>query len=80
MHNAAKNKHNVKSFDSKTKWMKFLIKGAELLKKYTNIWIKVSIDIKIELDFKPIYIKSFWKPKYTVIKLQTFIAKNVNTI
>ena len=60
--------------------MKFLIKGAELLKKYSNIWIKVSIDIKIELDFKPIYIKSFRKPKYTAIKLQTFIAKNVNTI
>ena len=35
----------VKSYDGENKWMNFLIKDAEFLKEYTDIWIKVSNSI-----------------------------------
>ena len=35
----------VKSYDSKTKWIYFLIEDDKLFKKY-DIWNKVSISIK----------------------------------
>ena len=41
---------------AKTKWMNFLIKDVKLLKKYTDIWIKVSNSIKKGLDWEPAYI------------------------
>ena len=36
---------NVKSSDGQTKLMYFVIEGGNLLKKYSNIWDKVSVDI-----------------------------------
>ena len=36
----------IKSYDGETKWMNFLIEDVEFLKKYTDIWIKVSNSIK----------------------------------
>ena len=44
----------VKSYDVETKWMNFLIKDAELLKKHIDILVKVSNSIIKELDCKPI--------------------------
>ena len=41
----------------------FFIKDAELLTKYTDIWIKVNDSIKKELNWKPVNIKIFLKPK-----------------
>ena len=49
----------VKSYDGETKWINILIKDDELLKKYTDIWIKVSNCIKREHDCGPIYQKIF---------------------
>ena len=40
----------VKNYDGKSKWMSFLIKDDELLKKYNHIWNKVSNCVKKELD------------------------------
>ena len=36
----------VKGFDGETKWIHFLIKDDELLKKYNDIWNKVSNSMK----------------------------------
>ena len=36
----------VKIYDDETKWMHFLVKGDELLKKYNDIWNKVSNNIE----------------------------------
>ena len=36
----------VKSYDGGTKWMYFLIDDDQLLKKYNDIWNKVSKSIK----------------------------------
>ena len=36
----------VKDYDGKTKWMYFLIKDDNLLKKYNTICDKLSADIK----------------------------------
>ena len=38
------------------KRMNFLIKNAEYLEKYTDIWIKANNIIKKENDCQPIYI------------------------
>ena len=53
----------VKSYDGHTKWMYFLIKDDDLLKRYNTIWDKVSTDIKKELDREHVYKKNFWKLK-----------------
>ena len=37
----------------------FLIEDDDLLKKYNNIWNKVSADIKKEFDDKPVINKTF---------------------
>ena len=39
----------VKTYDSKTKWMNFLIEHGHLLKKYNNIQNRVSNNTKKEL-------------------------------
>ena len=44
----------VKRYAGETKWMYFFIEDDELLKKYNNIWNKVSNSIKKELHCKPI--------------------------
>ena len=36
----------VKSYDGKTKWMNLFVKDDDLLKKYNDIWNKVSNSIK----------------------------------
>ena len=55
----------VKNYDGKSKWMSFLIKNDELLKKYNHIWNKVSNCVKKELDWGPAYRASlFFKPEY----------------
>ena len=46
----------LKSSDAETKWMNFLIKNAEYLEKYTDIWIKVNKIIKKEFDCQPVHI------------------------
>ena len=43
--------------------MYFLIENDDLLQKYNNIWGKVSVDIKKELDSKPVYNKKILKTK-----------------
>ena len=37
---------NVKRYDGETKWIYFLIKDDECLKKYSDVWTKVSNSIK----------------------------------
>ena len=53
----------VKSCYGQTKWMYFLIEDNDLLKKYINIWDKVSADIKKEFYSKPVYNKTFLETK-----------------
>ena len=45
-----KTKAYLKSCNGQTKWMYFLIENDDLLKKYNNIWNKLSTDIKKEFD------------------------------
>ena len=52
----------VESYGGQTKRMYFLIEDDDLLKKYNNIWDKVSADIKI-IWKEPIYKKEFLKTK-----------------
>ena len=40
----------VKFYNDGTKWMNFLIKDDDLLRKYNDIWNKVSSNIKKELN------------------------------
>ena len=51
----------VKHCDGETKWINFLIKDDDLLKKYISN--KVSNSIKKELDCKLIFKKHFLKTK-----------------
>ena len=53
----------VKSYDSKTKWMSFLTEDDELVRKYKDIWKRVSNNIKTEFDSEPIYKKKFLNTK-----------------
>ena len=53
----------VKSYDGQTKLMYFFIEDDGLLKKYINIWNKVSADIEKEFDSEPVYNKEFLKTK-----------------
>ena len=50
----------VKSYDDKTKWTFFMIIDAELMKKYTDVSIKVSNSIEIVVYCKTIYIIIFF--------------------
>ena len=45
----------VKIYDDETKWMHFLVKDDELLKKYNDIWNKVSNNIEKKIDSELIY-------------------------
>ena len=49
----------VNNYDSETKWLIFLIKNDDLLKKYNNIWNKVRNSIKKSLTANPSIIKIF---------------------
>ena len=53
----------VKRYDRQTKWMHFLIKDDDLLKKCNTNWDKVSADIKKEFDNELVYNKTFLKTK-----------------
>ena len=46
----------VKLYDGQSKWINFLIKDDDLLKKYNDIWNKVSNSIKKEYDWKKLNI------------------------
>ena len=46
-----------------TKWMYFLIKDDNLLKKCNSIWDEVSADIEKEFDSEPVYNKKYLKIK-----------------
>ena len=72
----------LKSYDSKTKWIYFLIEDDKLLGKYNTIWEKVSADIKKEVDSKPVYIFFFCKPKQNLmaINLEIFTMKKFEKI
>ena len=58
----------VKSFMVKLNGCIFLIKDAESLKKYTDIWIKVSNSVKKVLDCKPISIKKSFENHNKVLQ------------
>ena len=66
-----------KNFD-KTKCISFLIKDEKLLKKYNEIWKKVSKIIEKEFGSKPAYNEKYIKTKiiekstqiFTIIKYQ----------
>ena len=46
----------VKSYDGgATKWMRFLIQYEELLRKYDDVWNKVSNSMKKEFDSEPTF-------------------------
>ena len=53
----------VKGYDGETKWIYFLIEDDELIKKYSEIWIKINISIKKESANEPIYNKKLLKTK-----------------
>ena len=44
----------VKRYDGQTKWIYFLIEDDDVLKKYNNIWNKISANIKKEFDRAPV--------------------------
>ena len=46
-----------------TKYMSFLIKDDELLKKYNKIWEKVKNGIKKSFDIKLVYNEKYLKGK-----------------
>ena len=51
-----------KKFDE-TKNMLFLIKDNKLLEKYTEIYDRVSNNIKKRIDTAPVYNENYWKTK-----------------
>ena len=61
-----------RDFDE-TKYMSFLIKNDELLKKYNKIWDKVSNFMKKGFDSEPVY-----KDKYLKTKMKSYEGK-INT-
>ena len=64
----------VQHFDSK-KAISFKVNDNRLLKKYTEIWGKVSILMNIEFDSEPVYIDN---DKYIKAKIKSYVDK-VNT-
>ena len=63
-----------KVFDE-TKYMRFLIKGDELLEKYNEIWEKLKNIIKKEFGGEPIY-----NEKYLKAKIKSYHGKIKNQI
>ena len=57
--------------------MHFFIEDDDLLKKYNNIYHKVSVDINKEFDSEPIYNKEFSKTEIKLHddELQIFMIK-----
>ena len=53
----------VKGYEGEESSMKFLIKDDDLLKKYNDIWNKVSYSIQQKLNCKPIYNKKVLETK-----------------
>ena len=53
----------VKCYDDEAKWMICLIKYDDLLKKYNDIWNKVSKILKKNVILNPSTIKCFKKQK-----------------
>ena len=49
----------VKSYDGEIRWVNFLTGDDDLLKKYTDIWIKDSNGIKANFIANPSRLKSF---------------------
>ena len=45
----------IKMYDGQTKWMYFFIEDDDSLEEYSNIWDKVSTDIKKEFDSERVY-------------------------
>ena len=61
--NSSKSECIYKSHDSKIKRLHIFIKDDQLLKKYNDIWNKVSNSIKKVFDSETIYDKKFLKAK-----------------
>ena len=57
----------VKSYESQTKWMHFLIKNDGLLKKYNTIQDKVSSDVKTKFDSELVYNKNSLKTNIEIL-------------
>ena len=55
---------------NETKYISFLIKDHELLKKYNGVWKKVKNTIKKEFDIEPVY-----KQKILKAKIKSYIGK-----
>ena len=53
----------VRTYDSQTKWVYFLIEYDDLLEKYNTLQDKVNADIKKEFDSKLVYNKKIFKTK-----------------
>ena len=58
----------VKRYDGQINWMYFLIEDDNLLEKYDNIWDKASKDIKKEIIYNKVFLKT--NINVTVMKLQ----------
>ena len=58
----------VKRYDGQIKWMYFLIEDDNLLEKYDNIWDKASTDIKKEIIYNKVFLKT--NINVMVMKLQ----------
>ena len=68
----------VKNYDIQTKWMYFLIKDDDLLKKYKNIWDKLSADLRkknLTANLLIIKIKSQKKKKKNVVEMKLQISR-----
>ena len=63
-----KKRSYVKRYDGQIKWMYFLIEDDNLLEKYDNISDKASTDIKKEIVYNKVFLKT--KINVTVMKLQ----------
>ena len=58
----------VKSYDGQTKWIDFLIKDDDLLKKHNTIWDKVSADNKSKSDSEPVCNKNFFEDQNKILR------------
>ena len=72
----------LKSYDSQTKWIDFLIEKNDLLEKYNTIWDKVSADIKKELDSESVYDKKILKIKikFEVNEVINFLENEITKV
>ena len=54
---------HIKRYFDETKYMSFFMKDDKLLEKYNEIWEKVKISPKKELDSEPVYNEKHLKAK-----------------